>query len=86
MHRVALAVLAGIVTLTFATAGVSAGPPTATATATCADGGGVVWDLRSSWGAPYTSQGVRRVRTYGHEASMPAAILAHPQPNSAGSC
>jgi alkaline phosphatase len=74
MHRVALAVLAGIVALPFATAGGSAGPPTATATATCADGGGVVWDLRSSWGAPYTSQGVRRVRTYGTEFTTSAPI------------
>jgi hypothetical protein len=74
MHRTALAVLAGIVALMFATAGVSAGRPTATATATCADGGGVVWDLRSSWGAPYTSQGVRRVRTYGTEFTTSAPI------------
>jgi hypothetical protein len=75
MHRIALAVLAGIVALMFA-AGVSAGPPapTATARATCRDGGGVVWKLRSSWGAPYTSHGVRRVRTYGTEFTTSAPI------------
>src|SRR5882762_2592258 len=61
MHRSALVMLAGIVALMFASAGVSAGPPAAraTATATCRDGGGVVWNLRSSWGAPYPSHGER---------------------------
>jgi alkaline phosphatase len=78
MHRIALAVLAGIVAIMFATAWVSAGPPApaATAMATCADGGGVVWNLRSSWGAPYTSQGVRRVRTYGTEFTTSAPITS----------
>ncbi|MDQ1556674.1 MAG: hypothetical protein QOI02_1676, partial [Actinomycetota bacterium] len=69
--------LVGIIALMFAAA-VSAGPPSpnanATATATCADGGGVVWSLRSSWGAPYTSHGVRRVRTYGTEFTTSAPI------------
>jgi hypothetical protein len=74
MHRIALAVPAGIVALMFATAGVSAGPPAATATATCTDGGGVVWNLRSSWGAPYTSHGVRHVRTYGTAFTTSAPI------------
>src|SRR6266513_2206250 len=74
VHRIALAVLAGIVALMFASVGVSSGPPAATATATCADGGGVVWNLRSSWGAPYTSHGVRRVRTYGTEFTTSAPI------------
>ena len=34
----------------------------------------MVWNLRSSWGAPYTSHGVRRVRTYGTEFTTSAPI------------
>ncbi|HEV7566746.1 MAG TPA: metallophosphoesterase [Microbacteriaceae bacterium] len=76
MLRLALAVFAGIVALSFATAGVSASPhaPVATATATCADGGGVAWHLRTLWGAPYTSHGVRRVRTEGMEFTTSAPV------------
>jgi len=72
MHRVVVAAVAGIVALMFAAVGGSASPRALTAT--CADGGGVVWKLRSSWGAPYTSQGVRRVRTYGTEFTTSAPI------------
>ncbi|MDQ1464198.1 MAG: hypothetical protein QOC73_1139, partial [Actinomycetota bacterium] len=74
MHRIALAVLAGIGALMFA-AGASAGPAAAApATASCRDGSGVLWSLRSSWGAPYTSQGVRRVRTDGTAFTTSAPI------------
>ncbi|HEV7566654.1 MAG TPA: hypothetical protein VGO31_11910, partial [Microbacteriaceae bacterium] len=72
MHRVALAAVAGIVALMFAAVGGSASPRVLTAS--CADGGGVVWKVRSSWGAPYTSSGVRRVRTYGTEFTTSAPI------------
>jgi hypothetical protein len=71
VYRIALAMLAGIVALIFAT-GVSASP--SAPTANCTDGGGAVWNLRSSWGAPYTSHGVRRVRTYGTEFTTSAPI------------
>jgi hypothetical protein len=75
-RRVAFGALAGVAALLVAASGVSALPPAATTTssASCRDGGGVRWNLRSTWGAPYTSGGVRRVRTSGTELTTSAPV------------
>jgi hypothetical protein len=78
VQRVPLAVLVGVVAVMVASSGASALSPaasiTATSSATCRDGGGVIWNLRSLWGAPYTSGGVRRVRTDGTEFTTSAPV------------
>ena len=76
MRRLTLFALLGIAALLVASSGVSAFSPAASVTATtsCRDGGGVVWKLRSSWGAPYLARGVRRVRTDSTEFTTSAPI------------
>ncbi len=63
-RRVVLAVLVGLSALTFTASGVAAVGPIAL-TATCTDGGGAVWKLKSVWGARYRAgHGRTRVHTY----------------------
>jgi hypothetical protein len=72
VRRLLVLVIAGVVGLVFAATGVSAGARVLTAR--CADRSGVVWKLRSVWGAPYTSHGLPRVRTGGTELTTSAPI------------
>ena len=69
-------VLTGIAAVMVAATGASALSPAAmaTASASCRDGSGVVWKLRSSWGNPYSSNGVRRFRTNETEFTTRAPV------------
>lgn len=63
-RRVVFAVLVAIAGLTFTATGFTATRSIAL-TATCTDGGGAVWKLKSVWGARYRARhGATRVHTY----------------------
>jgi hypothetical protein len=63
-RRVVFAALAGIAGLAFASAGLTA-TGSIRQTATCTDGGGAVWKVKSVWGTRYTApHHVTRVHTY----------------------
>src|SRR4051812_25841006 len=74
-HATTVPALTAIVAVMGAARGASPlSSPLQTTSSSCRDRGGVVWKLRSSWGDPYTSNGVRRVRTYGTEFTTSAPV------------